>query len=76
MPKKHEYIQKYIKELRPLVKSGDISSKLVTDFQIYQVYKGYGHVKSKMERYQFVAQDLRTSYQVVMRAVKSMESSM
>lgn len=47
----------------------------MAEYKIYQIYKGYSSVSSKMERYQFVADDARTSVQIVMRAVKNMESS-
>lgn len=76
MAKKHEYIKAHIKIVHQLVKSGDVSCKILSDYNIYQVYVGYKGIVSKMERYQFVADDLKTSVQQVMRAVKSMESSM
>lgn len=76
MAKKHEYINQNMSIIRKLVKTGDITNKLISDYQIYQVYKGYSNIPSKMDRYNYVAEDLKTSSQVVMRAIKSMESQM
>lgn len=75
MASKHEFINKNISVLHRLFRSGDINGKVMAEYKIYQIYKGYSSVSSKMERYQFVADDARTSVQIVMRAVKNMESS-
>lgn len=76
MAKKHEYISRNMTIIRKLVKTGDITNKLICDYQIYQVFQGYNTIQSKMDRYNYVAEDLKISTQVVMRAVKSMESQM
>lgn len=76
MVKKHEFIAKNISSIRRLIKSGDITGKLINDYNIYKVYMGYSSIKSKMERYQFTADDLRISQNTVIKAIKSMESVM
>lgn len=76
MAKKFEYIEKNSGIIRQLVKTGDISARLILDYQIYMVWKGYANIKGKMDRYQFVAEDMKTSVQQVMKSIKSMEKNM
>lgn len=75
MARKHEYVSKNIGVIKKLIKTGDISSRLIIDYNIYNSYKAYKSVKSKMTRYQFVAEDNGCSVATVIRAVKNMESS-
>lgn len=72
--KKHQYVKENIVALRRLHKSGDLSDKMITDYKIYTLYQSYSHIKSKMERIQFVADDLGISWMTVRRALKNMES--
>ena len=73
--KKHEFIKRNIRVVKTLCKSGELSTKLILDFQIYQTYLAYKHVRSKMQRYQNVAEDYNLSVQKIMKAVKSMEGN-
>lgn len=70
--KKHAYVKGNLQIIKRLTKSGDISSKLITDYNIYLIFTGQQGMK--MQRYQDTADICKTSTLTVMKAVKSMES--
>ena len=73
--KKHEYVRKNINTIKKLIKTGDLSSKILNYYSLHTTYTAYSQVKNKMERYSFVAEDNKVSTREVMRAVKDMESN-
>jgi 23S rRNA G2069 N7-methylase RlmK/C1962 C5-methylase RlmI len=72
--KKHKYITKNIDIIRTLIRSGDMSGTVISQYKIYLVFQIKTH-QFRMQRYQDTAEDCRCSLQTVMNAVKSMESN-
>ncbi len=71
--KKHAFVKKEMENIKRLIKSGDLSNKILTDYNLYLLYNGQKGLK--MQRYQNVATDSKVSTLTVMNAVKSMEKN-
>lgn len=72
--KKHQYISENMKVIKRLIKSGDVSYKIIKDYNIYQTYNKQGR-GGKMQRYQDTANYIGVSVLTVMNAIKSMEEN-
>ena len=72
--KKHEFVAKNISVVKKLFKSGDLSSKIMDDYRIYNVWLSNKGIKGKMEQYRETAIDQNVSVRTVIRAVKNMLS--
>jgi len=68
--KKYQFIKNNMNLIKRLTNSGDLSPKLLSDYNIYMVYTG--QTGSKMERYQGTAEAVGKSTLTVMNAIKSM----
>lgn len=73
---KFEYVNKNIKEVKRLAKNGIVSSNLIAHHDVVLCYKKYSHLKSKMLRYQCVADDKRISVRSVIGILKEMDKKM
>jgi len=73
---KFEYVNKNIKEVKRLAKNGIVSSNLIAYHDVVLCYKKYLHLKSKMLRYQCVADDKRISVRSVIGILKEMNKKM
>ena len=71
---KHEFIKKNMTTLRKLFKNGDLSSKVMIDYKIYNTWKSNAGIKSSVERYRTTAIDENVCSRTVRRAVKNMTS--
>jgi len=73
--KKHKYISDNISIIRTLVRSGDVSGTIISQYKIYLVFKNK-KAQYRMQRYQDTAEECRCSLQTVMNAVKSMNANL
>ena len=72
MVKKVKFIEDNIVLIRRLVRNGDLSTKILTDYQMYKAYKANKH-PSKMQRYSDTATEFRVCSRTIVKAVKNME---
>ncbi len=56
-----------------LFSNGKIDISIINEYHIYKEYEKMSNIKSKMQRYSIVADNLRISEMTVRRAVYSME---
>ncbi len=56
-----------------LFSNGKIDISIINEYHIYKEYEKLSNIKSKMQRYSIVADNLRISEMTVRRAVYSME---
>lgn len=56
-----------------LFSNGKIDISVLNEYHIYKEYEKLSNIKSKMQRYSIVADNLRISEMTVRRAVYSME---
>ena len=73
---KFEYVSKNLKDVKRLAKNGIVSSSLIAHHDVVLCYKKYAHLKSKMLRYQCVADDKRISVRSVIGIIKDMQKPM
>lgn len=59
--------------IQVLLSYGKIDVSVINEYHIYKEYEKTIDIKSKMQRYSIVADNLRISERTVMRAVNSME---
>lgn len=59
--------------IQVLLSYGKIDVSVINEYHIYKEYEKTTEIKSKMQRYSIVADNLRISERTVMRAVNSME---
>lgn len=74
--KKYEFVKKNISVVRAMIKSGDLSSKILTEYNIYSTYLATKSEEKKMTRYRVTAELNGCSQRSVMRAIREMESQM
>lgn len=72
MIQKYKFVEQNIEMFRTLTKNGYVSSKLL---MYYHIYKAYMSVKSesKINRYNIVAKETKSSLTTVRRAVSDMK---
>lgn len=63
-------------DLLRMEKNGLVSTSVLSGFKVYEIYKGYSHLKSKMLRYQCTSSDSKISTRRVISIVRDMESLM
>lgn len=73
-----EYLSENINDFKRLSKHGVVSLNLITNHTIYTYYKGINpkSMPSKMDRYQFTADSMKTYLNKVREAVSQMEKPM
>lgn len=71
---KYEYVKANLNVIRTLVRSGDISGRIISFYKVYEVFLSYHEIESKMDRYSMVSEDTGMPMRTVMKAVKSMET--
>lgn len=57
------------------VRMGKVPQSVMVEYQIYSFYKTLENMPSKMDRYQFTAEQLKVNVMQVRRAVSSMEKT-
>ena len=72
----YKFISENKKDLLRLQKNGIISTTILSHHEVYKTYLSYGHLKSKMLRYECTAEDSRLKLRSVIKIVKSMERPM
>lgn len=72
MIQKYKFVENNINMLRKLTKEGYVSSKLLTDYNIYKLYMGIKGNR-KLERYRIVANEMGFSTIKVRLAVAEMK---
>lgn len=75
MAKVADLLEKNMDSVKDLLKAGVISTSYMNYFKIYVLYKSSSHIRSKMDRYQFVADTLNQSSETVRKAIKQMEKN-
>lgn len=73
MIQKYKFVEQNLDMLRILTKYGYVSPKLLVYYNIYNVYMKVKDV-SKINRYQTVAKETRSSIMTVRRAVSEMKA--
>lgn len=68
-----EFIEKNIDTFKAMIKIGAVSPSYLNYYRIYCFYKSTKSLKSKMERYNFTADSMKTATNTVINAVKVME---
>lgn len=74
MVKRAKFIEENQEVIRKMVKNGDISTKLLAEYRMYQAFITYKG--PKMMRYTYVAEDFKCCVRTVMLAVKKMEKTL
>lgn len=69
---KHEFIKANIEIVRTLIKSGDMSGLVLSQYKIYQTYQDQKAKMSSMDRYEATASASGCSARTVRRAVECM----
>lgn len=72
---KYEFIKQNMSTISALVRSGDISGRILSQMYVYEAYVETAHIKSKMERYTEVSIKTGINERSVMEAIRSMEKS-
>jgi len=70
-----DLLEKNILIVRKFVKIGRIPLSLMTDYDIYLMYKSIDYETGIMKRYAIVAVNFKVSIDTVRKAVKSMEQN-
>lgn len=70
-----QYIQENICVIRKLVSIGKVPQSVLNEYQIYAFYQSLSHMPSKMDRYEFTAESLKTNVTTVRNAVRLMEKA-
>ena len=68
-----DLLEKNIIVIRKFVKIGRIPLSLMTDYDIYLMYKSIDYEPAQMKRYAIVATNFKISIDTVRKAVKEME---
>ena len=71
--KVHEAISKNLDYFYTLVRAGVISSSYMNYYEIYRTFQGASGIKSKMDRYYYVANATKNNVDTVRRAIGVME---
>lgn len=71
---KYKYIKSNMTVVKNLVKCGDVSGKVISQYKIYEIFLSKKD-PLRMQNYQDTAEECRCSVGTVMNAVKSMETS-
>ena len=72
--KVYEFLEKNMDVIQTLVRAGAVPTSYINYFQIYCVYQSTKNLKSKMSRYYFTSDVMKTSTLTVQKAVKAMET--
>lgn len=70
-----DFVSENISDIKRLASIGVFSPDLIEKHRLYVFFNGLPG-KSKMEKYEFTAQSMRTNYRKVMRAVEEMNRLM
>lgn len=73
MVKVADYIQTNIAVFSTFVKLGSVPQSIMNQYKIYTFYKSLDKMPSKMDRYTFTAESLKTNVTSVRDAVREME---
>lgn len=68
-----EYLKDNICVVKTLVKSGQMPTDILYHFQIYNFFESTKDIKSKMERYEFTAEQFKMPSRSVRHIVSKME---
>jgi hypothetical protein len=75
MAKVGEILEKNVDSFKTLVRAGAVSTSYMNYFKMYTFYKSLNNIKSKMDRYQFVAENFKIDISLVRKAVSEMEKN-
>lgn len=68
-----DFLQANMDVFRKLVMLGKVPQSVMNEYKIYVFYSSLKHVPSKMDRYSFTAESLKTNEKTVRNAVREME---
>lgn len=69
-----DYIEEHCSVFSKMVKIGAVPPSYLNYYKIYMFYRTTGSMKSKMDRYYFTAESMKTNPTTVQKAIKVMES--
>lgn len=70
-----DYLQENMCVIRGLIKAGLFPMDIISQFQIYSFYVTTSKVKSKMDRYEFTAEQFKVSVSTIRTIVSKMEKT-